>query len=209
MPITAPELSSKVLSAGVVAIGASTGGTEAIRTVLASLPERMPPIVMVQHMPESFTRSFAQRLDGQSRLQVIEAAGGELLQPGYAYLAPGHSHLSIRKRTGGYGLELARTEPVNRHRPSVDVLFNSVAREAKATAIGIILTGMGKDGARGLLAMREAGAWTIGQDESTCIVYGMPREAAMLGGVAEVVPLERIAERLLVRLAHLDHAMAG
>jgi two-component system chemotaxis response regulator CheB len=197
-------LSQRIRTGHVVAIGASTGGTEAIREVLGGLPADMPPIVMVQHMPESFTRAFARRLDSLSKLEVIEAQGGEILRPGLAYLAPGHSHMSIRRQPGGFRIELAHTDPVNRHRPAVDVLFHSVAAEAAANATGVILTGMGKDGARGMLAMRRAGAWTVGQDEATCVVYGMPREAFALGGVAEVAPLQNIAGRLVAHLRRLD-----
>jgi two-component system chemotaxis response regulator CheB len=193
-----------VLAGHVVAIGASTGGTEAIRSVLGRLPADMPPIVMVQHMPESFTGSFARRLDSLSDLEVIEAKGGEMLRPGLVYLAPGHSHMLIKRVGSAYRLDLSRADPVNRHRPAVDVLFHSVAAEAGANATGVILTGMGKDGARGLLAMRQAGAWTIGQDEATCVVYGMPREAFALGGVAEVAALPDIAGRLLAHLRRLD-----
>jgi two-component system chemotaxis response regulator CheB len=201
-----PALSPRLVGSHVIAIGASTGGTEAIREVLGRLPAEMPPIVMVQHMPESFTGSFARRLDSLSELAVVEAQGGEALRPGRVYLAPGHSHMLVKRSGAGYRVELSRAEPVNRHRPAVDVLFNSVATEVAANATGIILTGMGKDGARGLLAMRQAGAWTIGQDEASCVVYGMPREAAALGGVAEVVALPEIAGRLLAHLRRLDHA---
>lgn len=207
VPVPTPSasgLSSRLLTGHVVAIGASTGGTEAIRSVLARLPADMPPIVMVQHMPELFTGSFARRLDSLSDLEVIEAQGGEMLRPGRVYLAPGHSHMLVKRVAGGYRVELSRAEPVNRHRPAVDVLFNSVAAEVAGNATGIILTGMGKDGARGLLAMRQAGAWTIGQDEATCVVYGMPREAFVMGGVAEVAALNDIAGRLVAQLRRLD-----
>lgn len=207
VPVPTPSasgLSSRLLTGHVVAIGASTGGTEAIRSVLARLPADMPPIVMVQHMPELFTGSFARRLDSLSELEVIEAQGGEMLRPGRVYLAPGHSHMLVKRVAGGYRVELSRADPVNRHRPAVDVLFNSVAAEIAGNATGIILTGMGKDGARGLLAMRQAGAWTIGQDEATCVVYGMPREAFVLGGVAEVAALNDIAGRLVAHLRRLD-----
>lgn len=204
LPVLSSGLSLRLRTGHVVAIGASTGGTEAIRSVLGRLPADMPPIVMVQHMPESFTGSFARRLDSLSELQVIEAQGGEMLRPGLAYLAPGHSHMSIKRVVGGFRVDLSRADPVNRHRPAVDVLFHSVAAEAAGTATGVILTGMGKDGARGLLAMRKAGAWTIGQDEATCVVYGMPREAFTLGGVAEVAALPDIAGRLLAHLRRLD-----
>lgn len=202
--VSASGLSSRLLAGHVVAIGASTGGTEAIRAVLARLPADMPPIVMVQHMPELFTGSFARRLDSLSELEVIEAQGGEMLRPGRVYLAPGHSHMLVKRIPSGYRVELSRADPVNRHRPAVDVLFNSVAAEVAGNATGVILTGMGKDGARGLLAMRQAGAWTIGQDEATCVVYGMPREAFALGGVAEVAALNDIAGRLVAQLRRLD-----
>ena len=198
------SFSQRLLSERVIAIGASTGGTEAIKDVLATLPAMMPPIVMVQHMPESFTPSFAKRLDSLSRLTVVEAKGGERLMPGTAYLAPGHSHLSIRKTGGGYVTELSQSEPVNRHRPAVDVLFNSVAEQVRGNALGIILTGMGKDGALGLLAMRNAGAWNIGQDQASCVVYGMPREAALVGAIDEAVSLDAVGPRLLAKLRQLD-----
>ena len=196
--------SQRLLNGHLIAIGASTGGTEAIKEVLTRLPAEMPPIVMVQHMPETFTPSFAARLDSLSTLHVLEAKGGERLKPGTAYLAPGHSHMTIRKCAGGYQLELDQSEPVNRHRPSVDTLFHSVAQSAGREATGIILTGMGKDGARGLLEMRNAGAWTIGQDQDSCVVYGMPREAAQLGAVAEAAALTEVSARLLAHLHRLD-----
>jgi two-component system chemotaxis response regulator CheB len=190
----------RLLSEKLIAIGASTGGTEAIKEVLTRLPAEMPGIVMVQHMPETFTPSFAKRLDSLSALRVVEAQGGERIQPGHAYLAPGHSHMRIKKSGNGWVTELSQSEPVNRHRPAVDVLFESVAREAGRNAIGVILTGMGKDGAQGMLAMRQAGAWNIGQDQDSCVVYGMPREAARLGAVDEVAPLNDVAGRILARL---------
>lgn len=204
MSSASTELSQRLLNSHVIAIGASTGGTEAIKDVLTGLPAQMPPIVMVQHMPESFTASFARRLDGLSAVRVVEAQGGERLKPGIAYLAPGHSHLLVKRGGGGYVTELSKADPVNRHRPAVDVLFRSVAQEAAANATGIILTGMGKDGARGMLEMRMAGAWTIGQDEASCVVYGMPKEAAQLGAVAEVVALPDIATRLMAGLQRHD-----
>lgn len=191
---------SRLLNDGLIAIGASTGGTEAIKEVIMRLPAAVPGIVMVQHMPEAFTPSFAKRLDSLGAVRVIEAQGGERIRPGHAYLAPGHSHLTVKRSGIGWVTELTKSEPVNRHRPAVDVLFNSVAREVGKTAIGIILTGMGKDGAAGMLAMRQAGAWTIGQDQESCVVYGMPREAAMIGAVSEVASLGNIAERLMLRL---------
>lgn len=193
-------VSSRVLNDRLIAIGASTGGTEAIKEVLVRLPAQVPGIVMVQHMPETFTPSFAKRLDSLGALRVIEAQGGERIQPGHAYLAPGHSHLTVKKSGAGWVTELAQSEPVNRHRPAVDVLFNSVAKEVGRNAIGVILTGMGKDGAAGMLAMHQAGAWNIGQDQESCVVYGMPREAAQVGAVDEVVSLNNVAARVLARL---------
>ncbi|MDR1854247.1 MAG: chemotaxis protein CheB [Azoarcus sp.] len=185
----------------IIFIGASTGGTEAIREVLTRLPGNIPPILMTQHMPEMFTGSFAARLDSLSEVHVVEAQQGEPIEPGVAYLAPGHSHLLIKRAEhGGYVCELSRGEPVNRHRPSVDVLFDSAAEVMGRSAIGVLLTGMGKDGAMGMLRMMKAGAWTIAQDQATCVVYGMPREAFLLGGVKEVAPLTEIAGRVLQRL---------
>jgi two-component system chemotaxis response regulator CheB len=204
-PFEAPRgnpggFSERVLQEKLVLIGASTGGTEAIKEVLCSMPAKMPAILMVQHMPEMFTASFARRLDGLCQLRVKEAEHGEKVQPGTAYLAPGHSHLSVRRVVGGYVCELAQSEPVNRHRPAVDVLFNSAVSQVGANALGVILTGMGKDGAQGLLALRKAGAWTIGQDQESCVVYGMPREAATIGALEEVAPLKEIGQRVLARL---------
>lgn len=190
----------RVLNESLIAIGASTGGTEAIKEVLTALPEEVPGVVIVQHMPESFTPSFAKRLDSLSRLKVVEAQGGEKILPGHAYLAPGHSHLLVRRNGGGYVTELSKSDPVNRHRPAVDVLFHSVAEGLGQKAVGVILTGMGKDGARGMLEMREAGSWNIGQDQESCVVYGMPREAAMVGALNEVAPISEIAARILARL---------
>ncbi|MBK6636284.1 MAG: chemotaxis response regulator protein-glutamate methylesterase [Rhodocyclaceae bacterium] len=201
---TSAGFSQRLLNDTIIAIGASTGGTEAIKDVLVALPADMPPIVMTQHMPETFTPSFAKRLDTLSALTVIEAQGGERLQPGHAYLAPGHSHMVIRRTAGGYVTELNQNEPVNRHRPSVDVLFWSVAEQAKGPVIGVILTGMGKDGAQGLLSLRNGGAHTIGQDQASCVVYGMPREAALVGAVAEVASLDGVSNAILNQLRRLD-----
>ncbi len=184
----------------IVCIGASTGGTEAIKEVLCRLPANMPGIVMVQHMPEMFTASFARRLDSLARVRVKEAEQGERILPGHAYLAPGHSHLEIRRSGTGYVCELLQTPPYNRHRPAVDVLFNSAAQHARGSAVAALLTGMGKDGAQGMLAMRRAGAWTIGQDQESCVVYGMPREAAQIGACCEVAPLNQVAERIVAAL---------
>jgi two-component system chemotaxis response regulator CheB len=202
------SFSSRLLAEKVIAIGASTGGTEAIKEVLRLLPEEMPPIVMVQHMPETFTQSFAQRLNSLSKLTVTEAQGGERLQPGMAYLAPGHSHMRVRRSGAGFVLELSQDEPVNRHRPAADVLFWSVAEQVREHALGVILTGMGKDGAKGLLAMRQAGAWNIGQDQATCVVYGMPREAAETGALEDVASLGDIPGRIVAKLRALDKRTA-
>lgn len=184
-----------------IAVGASTGGTEAIKTLLVTLPPDGPGILIAQHMPEGFTRSFAARLDSLSRMRVKEAEEGERVLPGHAYIAPGHSHLLLQRRGANYVLRLSRSEPVNRHRPSVDVLFRSVAAHAGPKAIGVILTGMGKDGAQGMLDMRRAGAHTLAQDEASCVVFGMPREAIAIGAVDEVSPIEDIPALLLKQLA--------
>ena len=191
------------LGAGrIIFVGASTGGTEAVKTFLSGIPENCPPILIVQHMPESFTGSFAARLNGLCLPKVIEAKGGEVVVPGTVYVAPGHSHMAIRRSGSGSGYmtELLKTDPVNRHRPSVDVLFDSAAESVGRNAIGVILTGMGKDGAQGLLRMRKAGARTFGQDEGSCVVYGMPREAALIGAVDEVVSLSELSKRVLAAL---------
>jgi two-component system chemotaxis response regulator CheB len=181
-------------------IGASTGGTEALKEVLVALPENTPGILIVQHMPQSFTGSFARRLDSLCRIRVKEAEHGERVQPGTAYVAPGHSHLLVKKSGAGYVAELSKADPVNRHRPSVDVLFESAAACAGRHAVGVILTGMGKDGAVGMLAMKRAGAWNIAQDQDSCVVYGMPREAVALKAVDEVAPLSEIGARVMARL---------
>lgn len=206
---TPPRARGVPYSGTIIFIGASTGGTEAIREVLTRLPADVPPILMTQHMPEMFTASFAHRLNLLSKVNVKEAAQGEMIEPGMAYLAPGHSHLRIKKmHAGGYQCELSRSDPVNHHRPSVDVLFHSAAEQVGHAAIGVILTGMGKDGAVGLLRMMQAGAWTIGQDQDTCVVYGMPREAALLGALKEVVPITEVAARVLQRLGGGFHSHA-
>jgi two-component system chemotaxis response regulator CheB len=184
----------------VVAIGASTGGTVAIERILAALPSGAPGIVVTQHMPELFTRYFANRLRDQSGLDAREAQGGESVVPGTVLVAPGNRHMLLRRSGARYVVELKDGPRVNRHRPSVDVLFRSVARAAGSNAIGVILTGMGGDGAQGLRAMREAGARTVAQDEASCVVYGMPKAAVELGAVERSLPLDRIAPELL-RLA--------
>jgi two-component system, chemotaxis family, protein-glutamate methylesterase/glutaminase len=191
----------------VICIGASTGGTEALYDVLTELPADAPGIAIVQHMPAGFTRSFADRLDGACRIRVKEARDGDRILQGHALLAPGGLHMAVTRIGANYTVRVAPGQPVNRHCPSVDVLFQSAARHAGSNAVGVILTGMGNDGAKGLLAMRQAGARTIAQDEATCVVFGMPREAIALGGAEQVLPLEKIADRIL-SLAYVN-ARAG
>jgi two-component system chemotaxis response regulator CheB len=182
-------------------IGASTGGTEALKDVLVVVPANCPPILVVQHMPATFTGSFAKRLHGLCQPTVVEAAANMPVRAGTVYIAPGSAHLRIRAAAGGYVTDLDPSGPINRHMPSVDALFRSAASVVGRNAVGVILTGMGKDGADGLLAMRQAGARTLGQDEASCVVYGMPREAALIGAVEEVVPLGSIAGRMLAMAA--------
>ena len=185
----------------IIFVGASTGGTEAIKHFLLDMPADCPPILIVQHMPETFTASFARRLDSLCAPRVIEAQGNEKVEPGTVYIAPGHSHLQIKRATTGYVTELLGTPPVNRHRPAVDVLFDSAAEVVGRQAVGVILTGMGKDGAQGLLRMRHAGARTFGQDEASCVVYGMPREAFLIGAVEEQFGLDEITRRVLASVS--------
>ncbi len=180
-----------------IIIGASTGGTEAIKDFLIQLPPDCPGILMTQHMPEGFTRSFANRLDKLCKIAVKEAEGGERILPGHAYLAPGHSHLSLVRSGANYMTRLDQGPPVNRHRPSVDVLFNSAAANAGRNAVGVILTGMGRDGAVGMLEMKKAGAYNLAQDEASCVVFGMPKEAIAIGATHEVAPLLELPRRVL------------
>jgi two-component system chemotaxis response regulator CheB len=184
----------------IVAIGASTGGTEALRELLCDLPSDAPGIVIVQHMPEQFTRAFADRLNGLARIHISEARDGDRVLPGHALIAPGNYHTELLRNGADFRVRVFMGEPVNRHRPSVDVLFHSCARAAGQNAVGVILTGMGDDGARGLLAMRSAGARTVAQDEATCVVFGMPKEAIAMGGAELIEPLPRIAQTT-IRLA--------
>jgi two-component system chemotaxis response regulator CheB len=181
----------------VIAIGASTGGVEALRTVLSQLPSTMPPILVAQHMPAGFTRSFAQRLDGACELRVKEGEDGEPLASGHAYIAPGGKHLTIARHAGALRTRLSEEPPVNRHRPSVDVLFRSVANAAGARAIGVMLSGMGADGADAMLELRARGARNLAQDEASCVVFGMPKQAIAAGAVHDVLPLDEIARRLV------------
>ncbi|MCO6043911.1 chemotaxis response regulator protein-glutamate methylesterase [Aeoliella sp. ICT_H6.2] len=185
----------------VICIGASTGGTEALHDVLTSLPADSPGTLIVQHMPPGFTRAFAKRLDNACQISVKEAEDGDRVLPGHALLAPGGLHMGVYRSGANYAVKVGHGEPVNRHRPSVDVLFRSAAKHLGSNAIGVILTGMGNDGAAGMLQMHQAGARTMAQDESTCVVFGMPKEAITAGGVDEVVPLDCVAERMLALAA--------
>jgi two-component system chemotaxis response regulator CheB len=180
----------------VVAIGASTGGTQAIETVMRALPADIPGTVIAQHMPERFTAAFAARLDGVCAMQVREAVDGDRVVPGVALVAPGNRHMILRRSGATYHVRVKDGPRVHHQRPSVDVLFQSVAQQAGRNAIGVILTGMGADGAKGLLAMREKGARTIAQDEASCVVFGMPKEAIALGAAELVVPLSEVASSL-------------
>ena len=181
----------------IIAIGSSTGGTRALEFLLKQLPTGLPGIVIVQHLPESFTNSFASRLNNKSAITIKEAADYDEILPGHAYIAKGNNHLVIQKKAGKTIARLSNAEPVNYHRPSADVLFNSVASEFGPKATGVILTGMGSDGAEGLLNMRQSGAFTIGQDESTSVVYGMPKAAFEIGAVCDQLPLDDIPDRLI------------
>jgi two-component system chemotaxis response regulator CheB len=183
----------------VVALGTSTGGTQALEVVLVDLPRVCPGIVIVQHMPEKFTAAFAARLDSLCEISVKEAADEDRVLPGRALIAPGGKHMLLRRSGAQYYVQVMDGPPVKRHRPSVDVLFRSVANCAGANALGVIMTGMGDDGAAGLLEMRKAGAHTLAQDEATCVVYGMPKEAVKLGAVERTVPLEAIGREILNR----------
>jgi len=184
----------------VIAIGASTGGTEALRELLQVLPPTTPPIVITQHMPEKFTKTFADRLNALCRISVKEAVDGDSVLPGHALIAPGNYHMTLTRSGARYAVRVDQEPPVNRHRPSVDVMFRSVADFAGANAIGVILTGMGGDGARGMLAMKQAGAYTVAQDEASCVVFGMPKEAVKLGGVDRILPLQDIAGHVIARV---------
>jgi two-component system chemotaxis response regulator CheB len=184
----------------IIFIGASTGGTEATKEVLMSLPPDAPAVAITQHMPPGFTTSYAKRLDGLCRIRVAEARDGERLLPGHAYIAPGGLHLSVERSGANYIARVRDGEPVNRHRPSVEVLFGSAARVVGPNALGVMLTGMGADGARAMREMRDAGSFNIAQDEASCVVFGMPREAIAHGAANEVLPLQRIAPALIERL---------
>lgn len=200
---TRPLLNHSFGENTVLAIGASTGGTEAIREVLKALPASVPGIVIAQHIPPVFSAAFASRLNRLCALEVKEAQDGDEVQPGRAFVAPGNFHMILRRTGGRYRIEIQDGPMVCYQRPSVDVLFSSVAEAAGNKAIGILLTGMGTDGAQGLLRMRQTGARTIAQDEESCIVYGMPREAAKLGAAEQVLPLSSIASAILYQTSAL------
>lgn len=187
----------------IIAIGASTGGTEAIKHVLMQLPSDMPGIVMTQHMPPGFTKTYAERLNKLTRLHVYEAKGGERILPGHAYLAPGGHHLIVVRSGADYIVQLSSEEPRHRHRPAVDVMMESVANVGGKNVIGVLLTGMGKDGAKGMLDIRNAGGYTFAQDENSCVVYGMPKEAVLMGAVDQVVDLDNMGKAILDKLKSL------
>ena len=184
----------------IVFIGASTGGTEATRELLMGLPADAPAVVITQHMPPGFTRSYAARLDSLCRIRIQEAADGDRILPGHGYIAPGGLHLTVERSGANYLARVRDGDPINRHKPSVEALFESAARVVGPNALGVMLTGMGADGAKAMKAMRDAGSYNICQDEASCVVFGMPREAIAQGAAHEVLPLQRIAPALLERL---------
>jgi len=184
----------------IIFIGASTGGTEATKEVLINLPPDCPAVMITQHMPPGFTRSYAARLDGLARIRVAEARDGERVLPGHAYIAPGGLHLSVERSGANYLARVRDGEPVNRHKPSVEVLFKSAAHNVGPNALAIMLTGMGADGAKAMKEMRDAGSYNLVQDEASCVVFGMPREAINAGAAHEVLPLQQIAGKLIERL---------
>jgi len=194
------KLSLTITTDKVIAIGASTGGTEALRFLLEAMPPDAPGIVIVQHMPEGFTAAFAQRLNNICRIEVKEAVNGDRVCKGRALIAPGNRHTSLHRSGAHYIVEVYDGPLVSRHRPSVDVLFRSVAKAAGLNAVGVIMTGMGDDGADGLLDMKKSGAITIAQDEATCVVFGMPKEAIARGAVDEILPLQRLPMAILKRI---------
>lgn len=204
MDVVLPALSDPIVTTEkLIVVGASTGGTEAIKDFLITLPPDCPGVLIAQHMPETFTHSFAKRLDSLCKISVKEAVDGERVLPGCAYIAPGHSHLLLQRSGANYVTKLSQEPPVNRHRPSVDVLFRSAANYAGANAIGVILTGMGKDGALGMLEMRQKGAYNFAQNEESCVVFGMPKEAIAVAAVNETVPLDEMGSRVMAHLATL------
>ena len=217
LPVTPKNTADVVLALGsstqvratgekFIAIGASTGGTEAIREFLQAMPSGCPPVVIVQHMPEMFTRAFADRLNKDCAIEVKEAADGDRIQGGRALIAPGNFHLMVHRSGSSYFAQVSDGPLVSRHRPSVDVLFRSVAKAAGSNSVGILMTGMGDDGAQGLLEMRNAGAHTIAQDEASCVVFGMPKEAIARGAASETLSLHRIAGAALKAASQISSA---
>ena len=187
----------------IIAIGASTGGTEAVKDVLEALPPNTPPILITQHMPAHFTKTWADRMNSLCRISVKEAEDGDSVLPGHALVAPGGCHMTLVRSGARYTVRINQDPPVNRHRPSVDVTFASVAQYAGANAVGVILTGMGGDGAKEMLTMKQAGAFTIAQDEASCVVFGMPKEAIKLGGVDKILPLSEIPSAIVAYVCKL------
>ena len=200
VPKAAPQSIGRLSTEKLIFIGASTGGTEATKEVLVNLPPDSPGVVITQHMPPGFTKSYANRLDGLCKIRVKEAVDGERILPGHAYIAPGGLHLSVERSGANYIARVTDGEPVNRHKPSVEVLFESAARVVGQNALGIMLTGMGADGAKAMRTMKDAGSYNVCQDEATCVVFGMPREAIAHGAANEVLPLGKIAQHVIDRL---------
>ncbi|MFL6699742.1 MAG: chemotaxis response regulator protein-glutamate methylesterase [Vitreoscilla sp.] len=196
----APQSIGRLSTEKLIFIGASTGGTEATKELLMNLPPDSPGVVITQHMPPGFTKSYANRLDGLCKIRVKEAVDGERVLPGHAYIAPGGFHLSVERSGANYIARVSDGEPVNRHKPSVEVLFESAARVVGQNAMGIMLTGMGADGAKAMRTMKDAGSYNVCQDEATCVVFGMPREAIAAGAANEVLPLGKIAQHVIDRL---------
>ena len=199
-PVMATPSLGRLSTEKIIFIGASTGGTEATKEVLVGLPADAPAVVITQHMPPGFTKNYAARLDGLCKISVKEASDGERILPGHAYIAPGGMHLSIERSGANYIARVQDGDPVNRHKPSVEVLFSSAARVVGPNAIGIMLTGMGADGAKAMREMKDAGAYCVAQDEASCVVFGMPREAINAGAVQEVLPLTKISQHVLDHL---------
>jgi two-component system, chemotaxis family, protein-glutamate methylesterase/glutaminase len=184
----------------IIAIGASTGGTEAIKDVLMQFPAGVPGVVITQHMPAGFTKTYAERLNKCTRLHVVEAKGGERILPGHAYLAPGGHHLIVVRYGADYVVKLSDVEPMHGHRPAVDVMFESVANACGKNVVAVLLTGMGKDGAKGMVDIRNAGGYTFAQDEKSCVVYGMPKEAVNMGGVDKIINLDEMGTAILEKI---------
>ena len=199
-PAARPIALGRLSTEKIIFVGASTGGTEATKDLLLGLPSDAPAVMITQHMPPGFTRNYAARLNGLCRVSVCEASDGERVLPGHAYIAPGGLHMSVERSGANYIARVFDGEPVNRHKPSVEVLFRSAARVVGPNALGVMLTGMGNDGAKAMKDLRDAGSWNVAQDEATCVIFGMPKEAIAAGAVHEVLPLTSIAPKLLERL---------